>query len=185
MLIEQLVVNLSIGSHCKVVDKVHFPYDDLLLADYYRGVEVQRLLSTSLLHILRMNYTNFIDLSCDEESEQTYFEDVKPIFPLQISSGKSGCSTVNDQSLHRGVSLKQELEESRSSTSGSSITDQGGPSANMISLNFASPSSPVPLCRQFWKSGDYEVGQAISSTSESNLLPIMVCDLKIALQGFL
>ncbi|XP_042376026.1 protein MICRORCHIDIA 6 isoform X1 [Zingiber officinale] len=114
-----------------------------------------------------MNYTNFIDLSCDEESEQTYFEDVKPIFPLQISSGKSGCSTVNDQSLHRGVSLKQELEESRSSTSGSSIIDQGGPSANMISLNFASPSSPVPLCRQFWKSGDYEVGQAISSTSEN------------------
>ncbi|KAG6513961.1 hypothetical protein ZIOFF_024298 [Zingiber officinale] len=183
------------GAPLQVVAKVHFPSDDLLLADYYRGLEVQRLLSTSLLHskwsdfplfisggyillvyahlmsvataVLRMNYTNFIDLSCDEESEQTYFEDVKPIFPLQISSGKSGCSTVNDQSLHRGVSLKQELEESRSSTSGSSIIDQGGPSANMISLNFASPSSPVPLCRQFWKSGDYEVGQAISSTSEN------------------
>lgn len=114
-----------------------------------------------------MNYTNFIDLSSDEESEQTDFEDVKPFFPLQISHGKSGCSTVNDQSLYRGGSLKQELEESRSSTSGSSLTDQGGPSTNMISLNFASPSSPVPLCRQFWKSGDYEVGQAISSTSEN------------------
>ncbi|KAG6510237.1 hypothetical protein ZIOFF_028246 [Zingiber officinale] len=200
------------GAPLQVVDKVHFPYDDLLLADYYRGVEVQRLLSTSLLHskwsdfplfisggyillvyahlmsvataVLRMNYTNFIDLSCDEESEQTYFEDVKPIFPLQISSGKSGCSTVNDQSLHRGVSLKQELEESRSSTSGSSITDQGGPSANMISLNFASPSSPVPLCRQFWKSGDYEVGQAISSTSEKYRVPLRAFTQSIGLLSY-
>ncbi|WOL17514.1 protein MICRORCHIDIA 6 [Canna indica] len=109
---------------------------------------------------------NVIDLCSDEETEEAKTEDVKPILPLSYKE-KTCHSAGNSLTHYRDCSIKQELEESRSSNSGSSITDQGSSSANLVCPNYASPASPVRLCRQFWKSGDYEVGQAISSISQN------------------
>ncbi|RRT65063.1 hypothetical protein B296_00041351, partial [Ensete ventricosum] len=118
--------------------------------------------------------SNFINLCSDEESEEADVKDVKPILPLCVRPDKEGNSAANDQAYYKDCTIKQELEESRSPNSGSSITDQGSSSTNGIVPNFASPSPPVRLGWQFWKSGDYEVGQAISPISESIILPIIL-----------
>ncbi|CAL9152562.1 unnamed protein product [Musa hybrid cultivar] len=114
-----------------------------------------------------MNCSNFIDLCSDEESEEADVKDVKPILSLCVHQDKEGYSAANDQAYYKDCTIKQELEESRSPNSGSSITDQGSSSTIGIVPKFASPSPPVRLCWQFWKSGDYEVGQAISPISET------------------
>ncbi|CAL9074030.1 unnamed protein product [Musa acuminata var. zebrina] len=114
-----------------------------------------------------MNCSNFIDLCSDEESEEADVKDVKPILSLCVHQDKEGYSAANDQAYYKDCTIKQELEESRSPNSGSSITDQGSSSTNGIVPKFASPSPRVRLCWQFWKSGDYEVGQAISPISET------------------
>lgn len=112
-----------------------------------------------------MNCTNFIDLCSDEEFEEVDAIDVKPILPLQIDFDQTVYSAGNQRLSYRDCTIKQELDESRSSNSTSSITEQACSSANVVCQNF--DSSSVRLCRQFWKSGDYEVGQAISSTPQS------------------
>lgn len=126
------------------------------------------------IRVIGMNCSNFIDLCSDEESEEADVKDVKPILSLCVRQDKEGCSAANDQAYYKDCTIKQELEESRSPNSGSSITDQGSSSTNGIVPKFASPSPPVRLCWQFWKSGDYEVGQAISPISESIILPIIL-----------
>lgn len=45
------------------------------------------------------------------------------------------------------------------------MTDQASLYANRFSRGSASSGSSIPICRQFWKSGDYEVRQALRPSS--------------------
>ncbi|XP_010923147.2 protein MICRORCHIDIA 6 isoform X2 [Elaeis guineensis] len=102
-----------------------------------------------------MSFPDVIDLSSDEEIEEANANDVKPF------------SSANRLSTSEEYAIKQEVEERRSSNSCSCISEQGSSSANGFPSPPGSPGSPVPLCRQFWKSGDYEPRQAFPQVSQS------------------
>ncbi|KAJ9178801.1 hypothetical protein P3X46_010653 [Hevea brasiliensis] len=59
---------------------------------------------------------------------------------------------------------RQEFEENRSSTalstgqSSSSVLEQGQSPVDDTGISFASTICPAPLCRQFWKAGNYDDG---------------------------
>lgn len=71
---------------------------------------------------------------------------------------------------------RQESEENRSSNvlstgqSGSSILDQGQSPVDDSSLSSTSPTCPAPLCRQFWKAGNYNDGLGSEVSLQSKLL---------------
>ncbi|XP_017698570.3 protein MICRORCHIDIA 6 isoform X1 [Phoenix dactylifera] len=102
-----------------------------------------------------MSFPDVIDLSSDEEIEEAHANDVKPLL------------SANSLSKCEEYAIKQEVEERRSSNSCSCISEQGSSSANGFASPPGSPGSPVPLCRQFWKSGDYEPRQAFAQVSQS------------------
>lgn len=103
-----------------------------------------------------MSCLDVIDFSSDEEIEERNANDVKLILSANNLSMTSEANAV-----------KQEVEERRSSNSCSCISEQGSSSANGFPSPPGSPGSPLPLCRQFWKSGDYEPGQTFAQVSQS------------------
>lgn len=104
---------------------------------------------------LGMISPDVIDLSSDEEIEEANANDVKPF------------SSANNLLKSEEYAIKLEIEERRSSNSCSCVSEQGSSSANGVPSPPGSPGSPVPLVRQFWKSGDYEPGQAFAQVSQS------------------
>ena len=63
-------------------------------------------------------------------------------------------------------SVKQESEENRNPSgptqstdhSSSSVLEQGLSPVDNLGPSYTSPIAPAPLCRQFWKAGDYDDG---------------------------
>lgn len=113
-----------------------------------------------------MNPPDIIDLSSDDETEDINGKDGKIIL-LSDNFRERSCETAVVQLSCREISIKQEIEERRSSNSGSCATDQGSSSSIENFLPSSSFCSPVPLCRQFWSSGDYDIGQSTLPTCQS------------------
>ncbi|XP_073003545.1 protein MICRORCHIDIA 6-like isoform X2 [Typha latifolia] len=106
-----------------------------------------------------MSLLDVIDISSsdDEEAKKDDVKYVKFILPLSCNNDIANGDIANNQSVCKAIVVKQELEEIGRSNSGSCVTEQGTSTSNF--------SSPVPLCRQFWKSGDYQVGQVLDTVS--------------------
>lgn len=127
----------------------------------------------------------FIDLSSDDESG-----DVGPRAIKLESDFVEGAKQINDtnkgQLKHQkshNHSGKQDSEENRSSNgptpstvhSSSSVLEQGLSPVDDRGLSFTSPIGPAPLCKQFWKAGNYDDGLGSKITVQSNLINSTIC----------
>jgi hypothetical protein len=112
-----------------------------------------------------MGSTDVIDLSSDEE-EQTRpndihadFQDFKFLVPLASIRGdlENRPGIYSRNGTGSALLVKKEVEEP--STSSSLFGQAGSTSQNL--------SQTRPICRQFWKSGDYEVKKSADAGSQS------------------
>lgn len=126
-----------------------------------------------------MGSTHVIELSSDDEEEQPTqtnhlidFQDFKFLVPLATVrgdlEGPPGIFNTNGTATATATAtalfVKKELEELSTSFNGGSnlLRQAGSPSAQNL--------SPLqPICRQFWKSGDYEVKKSAAAASQSML----------------
>jgi hypothetical protein len=76
-------------------------------------------------------------------------------------------------------SKRQESEETRNlnalstGQSNSIVLEHGQPPVDDSGISFASTICPAPLCRQFWKAGNYDDGLNSETTLQSMQLSIL------------
>ena len=133
-----------------------------------------------------MSSTNIVDLCSDDELGETdmkafKLELVLDRAPMQQKEYQKANLTRHPKSNTN--SKRQESEENRSLNCSStrqsnpSILDQQLSPIDDASLSFASPICSAPVCRQFWKAGNYDEGLASKSTLQSNVLSRIYFDL--------
>ncbi|CAJ1975114.1 unnamed protein product [Sphenostylis stenocarpa] len=114
-----------------------------------------------------MGPTEIVDLSSDEESEKVCLKAVKlegdfVINVKQYNGTDKGQLAKYKRS--RSNTTGQDSEENISSNapstghSNSSVLDQGPLSVDDTGISYVSPIGAAPLCRQFWKAGNYDDG---------------------------
>ncbi|XP_010251156.1 PREDICTED: protein MICRORCHIDIA 6 isoform X2 [Nelumbo nucifera] len=116
-----------------------------------------------------MSVTHFIDLCSDDEIGEAVVKVEKPdLAPATVTVQQSEYSKAEQvqQQSSEILNTRQESEESRNSNplntgqSDSVILDEGGSLLDVSSLSSTPPGCSAPLCRQFWKAGEYDVRQA-------------------------
>ena len=126
-----------------------------------------------------MSSTNIVDFCSDDELGETDMKALKLELvldraPMQQKEYQKANLTRHPKSNTN--SKRQESEENRSLNCSSthqsnpSILDQQLSPIDDASLSFASPICSAPVCRQFWKAGNYDEGLASKSTLQSNVL---------------
>lgn len=120
-----------------------------------------------------MSFPYFIDISSDEETEATEVKDVKPTLLshcIQSLNYEVAESQLDLDEYYVKQSIQAEAShnitngvtyDSYRAELGSNPTD---------GLCTASSSHNSPLCRQFWKSGEYETGRTPAPVHQSILL---------------
>ncbi|KAL5747167.1 hypothetical protein ACOSQ2_024464 [Xanthoceras sorbifolium] len=117
--------------------------------------------------VFKMSFRDIVVLDSDDEAG---LEDVKAVKLKADSVGgtkqqnyyRKAQSSVNLKS--KTPTRQQESEENKSSNalsagqSGSSILEQGQSPVNDTGISATSSIGPAPLCRQFWKAGNYNDG---------------------------
>lgn len=132
-----------------------------------------------------MSSIDIVDLSSDDECGELPLKAVKlepVVVGNRIQQKESKFQQKNKiqkkGSKHQSEThcKRQESEENRSSNvlstgqSGSSILDQGQSPVDDSSLSSTSPTCRAPLCRQFWKAGNYNDGLGSEVSLQSKLL---------------
>ena len=128
-----------------------------------------------------MSFLDIVDLCSDDENGEV---DVKPVkLESNIIEGEiqllQGHEIPQAQyRLFKTHCRTQELEENRDSNalstgqSSISILDQGQSPMDDTSLSSTSPACLAPLCRQFWKAGNYDDERGSKVTLQSMFLTI-------------
>ncbi|KAF5476770.1 hypothetical protein F2P56_003473 [Juglans regia] len=125
-----------------------------------------------------MTSIDIVDLSSDDECVEPHLKSVKSE-PVVVGNRIQREESKFQQKLQSETQFKrQESEENRSSNilsagqSCSSILDQGQSPVDDSSLSSTSPTCPAPLCRQFWKAGNYNdgLGSKVSLQNGKNYL---------------
>ncbi|KAF8390454.1 hypothetical protein HHK36_024980 [Tetracentron sinense] len=141
----------------------------LPILDWFEPVKFENPISELGLKYLalEMSFTDIVDLCSDDEIGEADVTHVKQK-PDSVSATIRGKEYCNAEQLpqHKSQTLctRQEFEENRDSNalndgqSCSSILDQGDSPVEESSLSSASPGCPAPICRQFWKAGNYNFG---------------------------
>ena len=133
-----------------------------------------------------MSSTNIVDLCSDGEFGGVDVKAVK--LELVLARATMQQKEYQKANLLRHQksntnSKRQESEENRSLNCSStrqsnpSILDQQLSPIDDTSLSSASPICSAPVCRQFWKAGNYDEGLASKSTLQSNVLSRIYFDL--------
>lgn len=126
--------------------------------------------------VFKMSFPDIVDLCSDDEHVEV---DVKPvklepnIIEREIQLFKCHEILQAQYQLSKTHCRTQESEENRDSNalstaqSSTSILDQGQSPMDDTSLSSTSPICPAPLCRQFWKAGNYddELGSKVTLQS--------------------
>ncbi|XP_042501279.1 protein MICRORCHIDIA 6-like isoform X5 [Macadamia integrifolia] len=122
-----------------------------------------------------MRFTDFIDLSSDDEVgemgtkaiKQEPDSGAKAIKQEQDSVQSTRQDSVENRSLS-ALNAGQYVENISSSVlNAGCILDRGGSPTDGSSLSSASPGCSVPLRRQFWKAGDYDIKQSSKTLFQS------------------
>ncbi|XP_050384957.1 protein MICRORCHIDIA 6-like isoform X9 [Argentina anserina] len=126
-----------------------------------------------LISLDRMTLIDVVDLSSDDELGEL---DVKPV-KLELGVIGRNNDKCKAQPVKNKLSQKkpaiQDSEENRSSIalsaghSSSSILDQGQSPVDDTGISSALPVCPAPLCRQFWKAGNYDDGIGSKTTFQN------------------
>ncbi|KAE8124263.1 hypothetical protein FH972_019164 [Carpinus fangiana] len=129
-----------------------------------------------------MSFIDIVDLSSDDECGHLDVKAVKlepGIVGGTIQQKENEAQLVKCQKSETQC-RRQESEESRSSNSlsngksSSRILDRGQSPLDDTSLPSTSPMCPAPLCRQFWKAGNYDdgLGSKVSLQNGKNYLHV-------------
>lgn len=133
--------------------------------------------------MFKMSFPDIVDLCSDDEHVEV---DVKPvklepnIIEREIQLFKCHEILQAQYQLSKTHCRTQESEENRDSNalstaqSSTSILDQGQSPMDDTSLSSTSPICPAPLCRQFWKAGNYddELGSKVTLQNGKNYLHV-------------
>ncbi|XP_059443447.1 protein MICRORCHIDIA 6-like isoform X3 [Corylus avellana] len=135
-----------------------------------------------MILLLKMSFIDIVDLSSDDECGHLNVKAVK--LEPGIVGGRIQQKENKVQLVKRHKSQtqcgRQESEENRGSNalstgkSSSRIWDQGQSPVDDTSLPSTSPTCPAPLCRQFWKAGNYDdgLGSKVSLQNGKNYLHV-------------
>jgi hypothetical protein len=154
--------------------------------------------------VVKMSFIDIVDLSSDDECGDLNVKAVKlepGIVGGRVQQKENKARLVKHQKFETQF-RRQGSEENRSSNalstgqSSSSILDQGQSPLDDTSLSSTSPICPAPVCRQFWKAGNYDDGLGskislqsifLSTVTYQYLLTCMLCfaELMLALYGHL
>ncbi|KAK0587848.1 hypothetical protein LWI29_029942 [Acer saccharum] len=133
--------------------------------------------------VFKMSCRDIVDLDSDDEAGR---EDVKPakLKPDSVGGTKQqkyyhktqGSVNLKSKTLPR----RQDSEENKSSNalsagqSGSSILEQGQSPVDDTGISSMSSIGPAPLCRQFWKAGNYndELGSKVPLQNGKSFLHV-------------
>ncbi|XP_059443512.1 protein MICRORCHIDIA 6-like isoform X1 [Corylus avellana] len=129
-----------------------------------------------------MSFIDIVDLSSDDECGHLNVKAVKlepGIVGGTIQQKENEVQLVKCQKSETQC-RRQESEESKSSNSlstgksSSRILDRGQSPLDDTSLPSTSPMCPAPLCRQFWKAGNYDdgLGSKVSLQNGKNYLHV-------------
>lgn len=141
-----------------------------------------------------MSILNVVDVSCDNVTKETNAEsgrkDLGSVFgPPQIIDndqvGRGRDRNSNLQSMIQEEEENRDVEACRTGNSNSSVPYQGGSTVNELCLSSSPAASCViPICRQFWRSGNYEVGDRskLKAAKQGNWLPLACLNILYALQ---
>jgi hypothetical protein len=129
--------------------------------------------------VLKMSFIDVVDLSSDDECGHLNVKAVKlepGVVGGRIQQKENKVQLAVKRQKYETQCRRQESEENRSANalstgkSSSSILDQGQSSVDDTSLPSTSPTCSAPLCRQFWKAGNYDDGIGSKVSLQSNLL---------------
>ncbi|WVZ21427.1 hypothetical protein V8G54_008749, partial [Vigna mungo] len=117
---------------------------------------------------INMGPTEIVDLSSDDESETVCLKAVK----LEGDF-------VTDK-RYQSYTTRQDSEENLSSTgpstghSNSSVLEQGPSLVDDTGISYVSPIGAAPLCRQFWKAGNYDdrIGSIVTVQNAKSYLHV-------------
>jgi len=111
---------------------------------------------------INMGPAEIVDLSSDDESETVGLKAVK----LEGDFVKD----KRYQSHITGQDSEENLSSNGPSTghSNSSVLEQGPSPVDDTGISYVSPIGAAPLCRQFWKAGNYDDGIGSKVTVQSN-----------------
>ena len=123
--------------------------------------------------VLKMSFIDIVDLSSDDECGHLNVKAVKLEPGLVAGRIQQKENKVQLVKHHKSQSQcgRQESEENRGSNALSTgkIWDQGQSPVDDTSLPSTS-TCPAPLCRQFWKAGNYDDGLGSKVSLQSILL---------------
>ncbi|OIV98199.1 hypothetical protein TanjilG_28712 [Lupinus angustifolius] len=114
-----------------------------------------------------MGPAEVVYLSSDDESEEVSLKPVKlePNFVIDAKQqNKNNEISLARSQRSRSHSIRHDSEENTSSNapstghSNSSVLDQGLSPVDDTDISYASSISAAPVCRQFWKAGNYDDG---------------------------
>lgn len=118
-----------------------------------------------------MSNPEFIDLCSDEENDASEEADVKPILLSKVAPDSTKHGTAGNQAKGGTYPIKHEYEENRGANLVNGVprsfdkTNEASSFTAGFSPRSGISGSSIPICRQFWKSGDYEVRRAVGPIS--------------------
>ncbi|RDX71182.1 Protein MICRORCHIDIA 6, partial [Mucuna pruriens] len=132
---------------------------------------------------INMGPTEIVDLSSDDESEKVGFKAVKleegfVMDVKQYNEFDKGRLAKHKRSQCRttGQDSEENISSNGPSTghSNSSVLEQGPSSIDDTGISYASPIGAAPLCRQFWKAGNYDdgLGSKVTVQNAKNYLHV-------------
>lgn len=127
--------------------------------------------------------TEIIDLSSDDECGDVCLKTVKLESDFVVDAKQQNETNKGQLAKHQKShirSTKQDSEDNRSSSgpalstghSSSSVLEQGLSPVDDSGLSSTSPIGAAPLCRQFWKAGNYDEGLCSKIPVQSNLISL-------------
>lgn len=133
--------------------------------------------------VCRMTLIDIVDLSSDDELGEVDVKLVKlepDLVGRQLQEKENSKAQPVKEKLSKTQCTIRESEENRSSNalstghSSSSMLDQGQSPVDDTGISSASPISSAPLCRQFWKAGNFNDGIGSKATFQSILLYLLL-----------
>lgn len=136
--------------------------------------------------VLKMNFVVIVHLCSDDGLEKVDMKSIKlePVFVgggVQDKNGQKASPAKHQKSMTQ--SRRQESEDNRSSNaistgqSSSSVLEQGQSPVDDSGVSSASTICSAPICRQFWKAGNYDDGLGSKVTLQSTQLLILMLQL--------
>ncbi|XP_027356973.1 protein MICRORCHIDIA 6 isoform X2 [Abrus precatorius] len=130
-----------------------------------------------------MGPTEIVDLSSDDESEKGGFKPVKLEADFIMDSeqhNETHKGQLAKRKRSRSHATGPDSEENISSTgpstghSNSSVLEQGLSPIDDTGISYASPICAAPICRQFWKAGNYDdrLGSKVTVQNAKNYLHV-------------